>query len=496
MPFPWGANQILTAIDLNAEFQALINRLNGILSPTALSANMALAYNKTTGILTLTCPDGVTQLTATVPGTPSAATSVTLFTPVNQAVGNAILLQGTFAGGAPISMDYSFDSGATFPVTVPVGTNLTVNSGTGTFSLTAVPGNSITSAAHTYPNGTIKVRDSNNHSAVGSAGTFMVFSPTPYTTPIGGGTLLFATSVADSNFTTFDSQGFPQQLNDASGSAMRLVRGPTTPGSSMNPANFSGTNKPTFNTATGNNGNTTMLGLTMTVNSALYDPAASFFDAGFDAANGGDGINDPLIHMCQTTDVTLSTDQWVIIFAAYLDLANVPSGSQYMGGPIWGLWPTTTSVAYITALRWHTGSLAAQYNMNGLGNTGGSSGNYQATPAGSYAFHGTPVWMTVVCQKNGTAFSVTVNKGTTASITVAKTGMSSPAFNPISMSYGGAVAPGNGTAGPPGGTNPYKAQTGNSYPRVGNLVCYTGVPTTTVIGQTASWVSQNTGNPV
>ena len=87
--------------------------------------------------------------------------AITVTTPAAQTANAAFTLAGTYANAVPTSLDYSLDSGTTWiAATAP-----TVASGAYSFSLTVATAN----AAQT-----VKVRDHNNLTAVGTSGAFAV----------------------------------------------------------------------------------------------------------------------------------------------------------------------------------------------------------------------------------------------------------------------------------------------------------------------------------
>ena len=87
--------------------------------------------------------------------------AITVTTPAAQTANTAFTLAGTYANAVPTSLDYSLDGGTTWvAATAP-----TVASGAYSFSLTVTAAN----AAQT-----VKVRDHNNTTAVGTSGAFAV----------------------------------------------------------------------------------------------------------------------------------------------------------------------------------------------------------------------------------------------------------------------------------------------------------------------------------
>lgn len=466
MPFPWKANEVLTGADLNAEFQTLINAIAALPTLAQISAPMAMSYNKASGVLTITKPDG-TLMAASVPGSPTTATSFSLFNPGTILPSTSITLNGTFTG-VPLSVDVSVNAGSTW-TTWPSG-QTTINTSTGTLALSGLP----TFAAGTYANGTIKVRDSNATTVIGNVGKFqsMAFNPA---TPTSG-TLVFQTKIADPAFAPRDSNGIPQRLNNVVGNGMFLTYGPTTPRGTLSGTYVCTTpNSPALSHASGADSTQNMLLMQTTSNAGIFDIAANFYDAG-----PLGGPNDALIQLFDTSNLSTNgpSGGQVVIFGFY---GQVGSGG-YGGGPIWGKWNTGNTVSYITAGRVNGGTYTPQINDQNPTSGSGHGGFWQNTAnvltlgnyyVGVFQKNGATCTATVYnSSTGGIAYGpFTMSVGSTQSGSTGSTGATA-AFNATNFSLGGSIAPGPPTP----STGPNAVQSGNAYGRFGDMMIFSGVP--------------------
>lgn len=374
----------------------------------------------------------------------TTASSLVLWTPAQTTPFAQFVLQGTFLGGPPLSLDYSTNGGTNW--TTATGAQTVINNATQAYAITVSAG----VAAASYPAGQLLVRDTNAHSVTAQCGTWTVSTQSLTTAPGSATALIFAFQSANPNALGFDSGGNVNTLKDLGGSGRYLTIGPTTPnnvlgGTRAGPASL-------LKPRTGSDSTRTTVGLTETTNPAIYDIGANFFDAG-----PVGGPNDALIQMMNCSSLSATTgagSSWTVTFATYID-TTAPGG--YCGGPIWGAWFSSGAVvSYASACRWHSGGLAAQ--INDLPNS---------------VFYGPSVsvsssaWAVLSVQKSGTTFQWRMNKGTWNSATIsATTGLTF-----TNMSWGGSFTENIGSK-----------QSGNGYPRIGDFFIFTGALNSTDLG--------------
>lgn len=366
------------------------------------------------------------------------------------------------------AMNYSLNSGATW-VPVP-SANLVIDNTLNTFTITVLGG----SPSLTYTAGQVKVQDANATGVTAACGQWVVAPFNPISTPTSG-TLVFGFQSANPACIGLDSAGNVARMIDIQGTGQYLSIGPTAiPPNNGN--NFQYPPPLTVPSGAGVLGGTpvgplapykrlsgvdntrSLVQMKTTVNSAAFDPGANFFDAG-----PLGGPNNALIQMFNTSNLT--TNSATIVFACLLD--TTIAGTQYQGGPIWGQFETTTTIAYISALRWHSGGLQGQLQDNAASVTVNTPSVTQTTSK----------WMVATLQKSGTTWQIRINQGAWQTTTISATS----AWAATGFSYGGSFAPG------------LNQQSGNCYSILGDFFAYTGALNASDLANVESLVGQSIG---
>jgi hypothetical protein len=165
---------------------------------------------------------------------------------------------------------------------------------------------------------------------------------------------------------------------------------------------------------------------------------------------------------------------WTTIFATYIDVAAPnPGTGGYGGGPIWGTWPTSSTVSYVTAGRWHNTLFAPQY----------ACGADPILPANQTITSSR--WCVITTQKIGPLVQYRIRVSTSVPGWTGATATVANAFTATAFSWGGSIAPSIGNI-----------QSGNGYPKICDFEFYAGVLNESELAAQEALIGSTAGLPL